>query len=104
MSKRSKKSLTQNILLWMLVTSIQPLLLLGLFSVYFVSDLSINQIESRVNESLSTSVQLIDGFIEQFNNEVDELSKNTELADILSKEVISESEKNKIYQIGRAHV
>ncbi|MBV1710047.1 MAG: histidine kinase [Erysipelothrix sp.] len=81
-----------------MVTSILPLLLLGLFSVYFVSDLSINQIETRVSESLSTSVQLIDGFIEQFNTKVDDLSKNPELFEILSKEVISESDKNKIYQ------
>jgi two-component system, sensor histidine kinase YesM len=98
MSKRSKKSLTQNILMWMLVTSILPLLLLGLFSVYFVSDMSINQIEKRVNESTTTSVNLIDGFIEQFNKKVDELSQNPELAEILSKESIGETDKNKIYQ------
>ena len=84
--------------MWMLVTSILPLLLLGLFSVYFVSDLSLKQIENRVNESLSTSVQLIDDFIEEFNIKVDELSKNPELSEIISKEFISESDEKKIYR------
>ena len=98
MQKKSKKSLTQNILIWMLVTSILPILLLGLFSVYFVSDLSNKQIERSVNESISTSVQLIDEFIKEYNIKMDDLSKDPELAEILSKEVISEAEQNKIYQ------
>lgn len=99
MKKRSKKSLSHNILVWMLITSILPLVFFGLFSVFYISDMSLKQIENRVNDSLTTSVELIDGFIAEYNTKVDVLSENQRLIDILSKSVISESEKNLVYKM-----
>ena len=96
MKKRPRSSFKKKMVITIIISSIVPMLIVGLFSLYFVNRVSVGNTEQRLKDSLLAVDKILTQSIDNFLIELDDLGRNEDVLAYLNNPTNSIVEDKKI--------